>query len=143
LPKKIESDVTADLHETLLLSYPTRRRFLMSIAAVQDFLSKVSDDQALQEELAKAMGAENDREAVTALAQAKGFDFTSDELWQEIQARQSEAQERQAAGELTDEELEAVAGGEFLVSTAVGASIVATAGLASVGVGIGISKIKW
>lgn len=115
----------------------------MSIAAVQDFLSKVSDDQALQEELAKAMGAENDREAVTALAHAKGFDFTSDELWQEIQARQSEAQERQAAGELTDEELEAVAGGEFLVSTAVGASIVATAGLASVGVGIGISKIKW
>jgi predicted ribosomally synthesized peptide with nif11-like leader len=123
------------------LSIP--RSFVMSIASVQEFLGKVSDDQSLQEELAIAMGSENDREAVTALAQSKGYDFTSDELAQEIENRQAEAQERQAAGELSDEELEAVAGGEFVVSTGIAASIILAGGLASVGVGIGVSKIKW
>ena len=83
----------------------------MSTTAIQDFLTKVGEDQALQGELAKALEAENDREAVTALAQSNGYEFTSDELWAEIQARQAEFERRQAAGELSDEELEAVAGG--------------------------------
>ena len=51
----------------------------MTTTAVQDFLTKVSEDQALQGELAKALEADNDREAVTALAQAKGYEFTSEE----------------------------------------------------------------
>ena len=51
----------------------------MTTTAVQDFLTKVGEDQALQGELAKALEADNDREAVTALAQAKGYEFTSEE----------------------------------------------------------------
>ena len=81
----------------------------MSIAAVKEFLTKVSKDQALQADIAKAMEAENDREAVAELAKSKGYDFTPEELWTEIE-------QRQAAGtrlmdELSDAELEAVAGG--------------------------------
>ncbi|MBE7383666.1 MAG: Nif11-like leader peptide family RiPP precursor [Leptolyngbya sp. SIO1E4] len=83
----------------------------MTTTAVQDFLTKVGEDQALQGEMAKALDTDNDREAVTALAKANGYEFTTEELWQEIQARQAELERRQAARELTEEELEAVAGG--------------------------------
>jgi predicted ribosomally synthesized peptide with nif11-like leader len=112
----------------------------MSIASVQEFLAKVSDDQSLQEELATAMDAENDRESVTALAQSKGFDFTSDELAEEIQNRQAAAQARQENGELTEDELEAVAGGEFVVATLAVAGVALTA--AGVGYAIG-GGIQW
>ncbi|QZZ21560.1 Nif11-like leader peptide family natural product precursor [Leptothermofonsia sichuanensis E412] len=116
----------------------------MSNTAVQEFLTKVSEDQALQEELAKAMEAEDDRQAVTDLAQSKGYSFTADELWQEIQARQAEAQQRQESGELSEEELEAVAGGEFLIatSTAVGLGLTAAGVGYAIGGGLG-QKIKW
>ena len=49
---------------------------------------------------------------MTELANSKGYDFSSDELWAEIQKRQAEFERKQAAGELSDEELEAVAGGK-------------------------------
>ena len=52
----------------------------MTTTAVQDFLTKGSEDQVLQNELAKALEANNDRAAVTALAQSNGYEFTSDEL---------------------------------------------------------------
>jgi len=84
----------------------------MSDTKVEEFLKKVEEDQALQAELAQALESENDhREAVTALANSKGYDFSSDELWAEIQKRQTEISQKQIAGELSDEELEAVAGG--------------------------------
>lgn len=83
----------------------------MSDTKVEEFLKKVEEDQALQTELAKALEGENDREAVTALANSKGYDFSSDELWAGIQKRQAEFSQHEAAGELSDEELEAVAGG--------------------------------
>ena len=83
----------------------------MSDTKVEEFLKKVEEDQALQAELAKALEAENDREAVTALAKSKGYDFSSEELWAGIQKRQAEFSQHEAAGELSDEELEAVAGG--------------------------------
>lgn len=86
----------------------------MSTAAVQDFLNKVGEDGALQAELAQAMEAENDRAAVTELAKSKGYDFTADELSAEIEQRQQEVATRQEAGQLSDEELEAVAGGGII-----------------------------
>jgi hypothetical protein len=61
--------------------------------------------------------SENDREAVTALAKSKGYDFSSEELWAEIQKRQAEVNQQQASGELLDQELEAVAGGTTPVWT--------------------------
>ncbi|MBE7385634.1 MAG: Nif11-like leader peptide family natural product precursor [Leptolyngbya sp. SIO1E4] len=118
----------------------------MTTTAVQDFLTKVGEDQELQGEMAKALEAENDREAVTALAQAKGYEFTSEELWAEVQARQAELEQRQAAGELTDEELEAVAGGEIVVAISIvkTLSVAFSAGAAiSLGGGIAYGATKW
>ena len=87
----------------------------MEITKVEAFLNQISEDEALQAELVKALEAENDREAVTELANSKGYDFTSDELWAEIQKRQAEFEQKQTSGELSDEELEAVAGGGPLI----------------------------
>lgn len=109
----------------------------MATASVQEFLDQVGKDQALQGELMKALESDNDREAVTALATSKGYEFSSEELWEEVQKRQSELQ---ANGELSEEELEAVAGGitpTFAVLITVGASV------ASVGAGLAIPQIKW
>ncbi|WNZ43913.1 Nif11-like leader peptide family natural product precursor [Leptolyngbya boryana CZ1] len=91
----------------------------MSTQAVTDFLEKVSEDQTLQSELVQALKSDNDREAVTQLGNGRGYEFTSEELWAEIQKRQAEFEQKRSAGELelSDEELEAVAGGEVLIVT--------------------------
>lgn len=84
----------------------------MSVETVNQFLQKVSEDEKLQQELAKTLeSAENQGVATTELGAKYGYQFTSDELWQEIQKRQNEIQQRMEAGELNDEEMEAVAGG--------------------------------
>ncbi|MEL6928999.1 MAG: Nif11-like leader peptide family natural product precursor [Cyanobacteria bacterium J06600_6] len=116
----------------------------MTTAAVQEFLTKVGEDEALQAELAKALDAENDRQAVTELADSKGYDFTPEELWAEVQKRQAEGEEQQGEGELSDEELEAVAGGEFVVAVSLGLGL--AAGGAGYALGKDLSpkiKIKW
>lgn len=108
----------------------------MSLTKVEEFLNNVGEDQALQAELSQALESENDREAVTALAKSKGYEFSSEELWAEIQKRQAEFSQKETAGELSEEELEAVAGGAtpgFVAVTGV-VGPVATAL---------ISKIKW
>ena len=89
----------------------------MEITKVEAFLNQISEDEALQAELVKALEAENDREAVTELANSKGYDFSSEELWAEIQKRQAELEQKQTTGELSDEELEAVAGGGTVLMT--------------------------
>lgn len=109
----------------------------MSIASVQEFLTAVSSDLSLQEELAMAMNAENDSEAVTALAQSKGYDFTADELSQEIASRQAAMPDD---SELTDDELEAVAGGGK--GAAAGKLIKITVEL-SIQASPSFQKIKW
>ena len=84
----------------------------MSYQQVNEFLQKVSSDEQLQQELSQILeSTENDREAATALAQKHGYTFSSDELWQEIQNRQSEFATSKSSDELNDEELETVAGG--------------------------------
>jgi len=83
----------------------------MSTKKVEEFLNNVGEDEALQAELSQALESENDREAVTALAKSKGYDFSSEELWAEIQKRQAELNQQEASGKLSDEELEAVASG--------------------------------
>ena len=70
---------------------------------------------------------------MTALTKSKGYDFSSEELWAEIQKRQAELNQQEASGELSDEELEAVAGGGTPVVT-----IKITIGLTPV-----IPKPKW
>ena len=87
----------------------------MSIEAVNQFLTKVAEDQELQAELAQAMEAENDRQAATELGAKHGFKFTSEELASEIANRQSKFQTQQSANELSEEELECVAGGNATI----------------------------
>ena len=105
----------------------------MTNQAVSLFLEKVAADEQLQSQLAEVLeSAEDaegaDREAAAGLAKEHGFDFTSEELWAEIQKRQAEFQQRQEAGELTDEELEAVAGGTtpgvIVASVQIGAAVI-------------------
>jgi predicted ribosomally synthesized peptide with nif11-like leader len=91
----------------------------MSAIAVQEFLDNIQTDESLAQELIKALESDNDREAVAALATSKGYEVSSEELWAEVKKRQEELNERQGAGELSDEELEAVAGGEFIVGSIV------------------------
>jgi predicted ribosomally synthesized peptide with nif11-like leader len=105
----------------------------MSTEAVNEFLQKVTEDPQLQEELAKALEAENDRQAVTDLAVKHGYQFTPEELWAEIQNRQSEFEQKQDAGELNEEELEAVAGGVCTPIIAGGISAAGAIGGAAIG----------
>ena len=83
----------------------------MSNLKVQEFLNKIGEDSSLQTELSHALEAANDRQAVTDLAKSKGYEFSSDELWAEVQKRQSEFGSKKPDGQLSDEELESVAGG--------------------------------
>ena len=116
----------------------------MSAMAVQEFLDKVAEDPALQTDLAKAMEAENDRQAVTDLAKSKGYDFSAEELAVEVGRRQQQIAQRQEAGELSDEELEAVAGGEFVISAVMSIAVGGiSVGVASVQTSINIFKPKW
>jgi predicted ribosomally synthesized peptide with nif11-like leader len=121
----------------------------MSIQSVQDFMVRVSQDPGLQQELAVALEADNDREAATQLAAKHGYTFTQDELWQAVQEAQASVQDRQKGGqlELTDEELEAVAGGEVIMLSAATlavtiASANLAAGSAAVTITIGVSAIR-
>jgi Nif11 domain len=115
----------------------------MSAESVDKFLERVETDEKLQEELAQIIessasgGTEGaDRQGATELGKKYGFDFSSEELWAEIKKRQEEFKGRQGSGELTDEELEAVAGGEaVIVTAAIGAASAILTAL--------IPKIKW
>ena len=107
----------------------------MSIKSVKQFLSKVTEDQELQAELAAAMEAENDRQAATELGAKHGFQFTPEELGSEIANRQSEFQTKQSANELSEQELEAVAGGSVIATVATVA--------ASAAVDIALDQAKW
>ncbi len=107
----------------------------MSTEAVNQFLQKVAEEPQLQEELALALEAENDQQAATDLAVKHGYQFTPDELWAEIQNRQSQFQQKQDVGELNEEELEAVAGGFCTPALAV-LAVPAVGGAARLGVEI-------
>jgi predicted ribosomally synthesized peptide with nif11-like leader len=111
----------------------------MSIQAVNQFLTKVGEDQQLQAELAQAMEAENDRQAATELGAKHGYEFTPEELASEVENRQSEFQSRQSANELSEEELEAVAGG--FCTPAIAVATVGAAG--AVGGGAAANGGKW
>lgn len=80
----------------------------MSIEAANKFLEKVLQDSQFQEELVKALETKNNRQAVSEFANSKGYQFTGEELMIEIKKRQKAAID---SGELSDEELESIAGG--------------------------------
>ncbi len=113
----------------------------MSSEAVNQFLNQANEDEQLAQEIAKAMDSDNDRQAITELAATKGYQFTSEELWAEIQKRQSEFEQRQEAGELNEEELEAVAGGACTTAIPIAGAALGASG--AIG-GAAINKFaKW
>ena len=77
----------------------------------QEFLIKVEQDEALQAELARVLEMGTDVKEVIKLAQSKGYEFSEQEISVEMEKRQAEHQKKIEAGELNDQELEAVAGG--------------------------------
>jgi predicted ribosomally synthesized peptide with nif11-like leader len=115
----------------------------MSTQSVTQFLARVETDEQLQEELARIIesaadtGAEGaDRQGATELGKKYGFDFSSEELWAEIKNRQDQFKQRQGSGELSDDELEAVAGGgEIWITTVITSTV-------TIGRAI-YPKIKW
>ena len=84
----------------------------MTVEVVNQFLEKVGQDEKLQQELVKVLETQNNALGATELGAKYGYQFTADEFWQEIQHRQSESQQRQQQGDLSDQELESVAGGK-------------------------------
>ncbi|AFZ42435.1 hypothetical protein PCC7418_0197 [Halothece sp. PCC 7418] len=92
----------------------------MSDRPVKKFLDKLNFDSALQEEATKALETTTSTEeqaiAMTELAASKGYEFTKEELRVEVENRQLEREKRKANGELSDQELEAVAGGFYYPS---------------------------
>ena len=84
----------------------------MSTEAVNLFFQKLNEDPELQKELVELINSAEDNEgqATTELAKKLGFDFTSEELKAEFE-RQNQLNQAQPSGELSDQELEAVAGG--------------------------------
>ncbi len=83
----------------------------MSVEALNQFLQKANEDEQLAQEIANVLESENDTEAVIELAQIKGYQFTAKELLAEVHKRQHQKE----LEELSEEELEAVAGGLCIV----------------------------
>ncbi|MCA1993914.1 MAG: Nif11-like leader peptide family natural product precursor [Coleofasciculus sp. S288] len=105
----------------------------MSVEAVAQFLERVNQDTALQQELAQAVESSapgEDRVAAAEIGAKYGYSFTPDEIGETMEA----AQKQQSGEELSEEELEAVAGGfctPAIVVAGIGAAGAITGGVAS------------
>ena len=85
----------------------------MSIEAVNQFLTQVNQEPQLQAEVNCAIETENVRQLVTELGAKHGYEFTIEELSSQFPKYQSQLQIQPINddGELSDDDLEAVAGG--------------------------------
>ena len=83
----------------------------MTIEAVNQFLTKVQQDQELKAELSQAMSSKTDRQAATRVANKHGYEFNQEELSSRIEQLRSIQAKQLTNEELNEEELEAVAGG--------------------------------
>jgi predicted ribosomally synthesized peptide with nif11-like leader len=78
----------------------------MSIEALEQFYDKVRSDAALESEAGAALG--KGASAVVALGAREGYDFSEDELTIAL------AQHAASSGELSDADLDLVAGGVIM-----------------------------
>ena len=83
----------------------------MSIEAVNQFLTKVKQDQQLQSEVSQAMSGENKSQATIKIAAKHGYKFSAQELDSRIEQLQTIEAKQSTGGKLSEEELEAVSGG--------------------------------
>ena len=82
----------------------------MSTDAVTQFLTKVANDEALQNQAAAiAQGNEDTAGAAVKLGSQHGFEFTAGEFTEMIDAAR-----KARAGQLSDAELEGVTGGKII-----------------------------
>jgi predicted ribosomally synthesized peptide with nif11-like leader len=82
----------------------------MSAKAVTEFLAKMAEDPALRDEVFAAVKEAEDRLAVTGkIARERGYEFEDEELKKILDVAQGTT-----PGELTEEELEAVAAGQLV-----------------------------
>ena len=86
----------------------------MSTRAIDEFFARADSDAALQEELRVVLQGHEETPVgeLTALAKKHGFDFSVKELHEALER----ARELGLGGELTERELEEVAGGTTLQS---------------------------
>ena len=81
----------------------------MSVETVNQFYQEVMQEPALLEKFQSAPDQESLANLAVEVGQQKGYSFTVDEVEQALAAQNAAASE---TGELSDEQLEAVAGGE-------------------------------
>ncbi len=83
----------------------------MSVQSAKDFLAKVKEDKSL----ADSLGSAADNDARKAIAVKAGFDFTKTEMKDALNAVSSR--------ELSDEDLDTVAGGSSATWVETGAAV--------------------
>ena len=91
----------------------------MSVENALDFMKKVSEDSQLQAEIDKLIAGKEGKEAdaaVAELAGSHGYEFTAEESFQaRLAVKQQLIKDGKIEDELTDDELEAVAGGIIVI----------------------------
>lgn len=86
----------------------------MTTRAIQEFLERANSDEGLREELRALVEGPDETalDALTALAAKHGFEFSVEELNEAL----DRVHERDLGGELTERDLEKVAGGTTIQS---------------------------
>lgn len=83
----------------------------MSLDNVRAFISKVREDEGLQQQMG-SLHADNPVSSIVEIGKSSGFDFTAEEVRQVLREEKGEGQE-----ELSEEGLDLVSGG-IIVSNA-------------------------
>ena len=86
----------------------------MSIKAVNQFLTKVNQDEKLQAELSQVMKSQNDCQAAVELAAKHGYEFTLKELGSQTEQLETIKAKQSADRELNESDLESITGGHSL-----------------------------
>ena len=86
----------------------------MSLDQARAFVSKVREDQKLQQQFMELNTSDRDTmlAAAVRIGKSNGFDFTSEEIHQVWKEHQSEVAKKQK--ELNEDELDSVVGGCYL-----------------------------
>ncbi|MDD4565950.1 MAG: Nif11-like leader peptide family natural product precursor [Eubacteriales bacterium] len=97
-------------------------------------LKKMGEDKAFAEKIL----SQTEKEKVIEIAKGEGIDFTMEDI-DEINEAVAKALQQKNDGELSEEELESVAGGILFETTLVSAAIISTSLIASVLVTPGVT----
>ncbi len=88
----------------------------MAIDIIYQFLQKVDNDPKLKQQFVQALQTKNKQQAkqnIFKLANSLGYQFSKDELWTEIEKTVKEHHAKKDSEEISEEHLEAIAGGSI------------------------------